>query len=139
MFRLNFLICIAILIGSTGNLFSFQNDKIIDPIAIAVTQAANEDKISNNDLAIWYSVYKSSYLYGTKFDFDGSKDFGVIFDKQRKVRDVLIPDKTVKLKIVVGDIFKKYEDNTLNFDDNSKSKFLEECNSVSIGLKNAID
>ena len=133
------MICIVILLGSTGSLFSFQSDKVVDPIAVAVTQAANEDKISNNDLAIWYSVYKSSYLYGTKFDFDGSKDFGVIFDKQRKVRDVLIPDKTVKLKVVVGNIFKKYEDDTLNFDDNSKNKFLEECNSVSIGLKNAID
>lgn len=128
-----------ILIGSTAtNLFSFQEGPI-DPIATSVTQAANEDGIKNTDLAIWYSVYKSTYLYGTKFDFEGSQDFGVIFDKQRKVRDTLIPDKTVKFKTVVNELFKKYEDETVKFDDNSKTKFLEEINSVAEGLKNAID
>ena len=123
---------------SPANLLSFQSSTV-DPIAVSITQAANEDSISNNDLAIWYSVYKSTYLYGTKFDFDGSKDFGVIFDKQRKVRDVLIPDKTVKFKVAVNDVFKKYEDDTLKFDDNSKTKFLEECNSVAEGIRSAID
>ena len=127
-----------ILLGSTTSLFSFQ-DKPVDPIAVAVTAAANEDGVDNTNLSIWYSVYKSTYLYGTKFDFESNTDFGVIFDKQRKIRDVLIPDKTVKLKVVIGDIFKKYEDDALKFDDNSKTKFLEEVNSVAEGLKAAID
>lgn len=111
----------------------------MDPIAISVTEAANLDKITNTDLSVWYSVYKSTYLYGTKFNFDNSNDFGIIFDKQRKVRDVLIPDKTDKFKAVINNIFKKYEDDSLKFDDNSKNIFLEECNSVAEGIRAAID
>ena len=117
--------------------FSDSKDTPVDSLAASVTEAANADNVSNEDLAIWYSVYQGTYLYGTKMNFDDAKNFGVIFDKQRKVRDKLIPAKTDKLKVVVLSIVKKYEEE--EFNDNSKSKFLEDCSSIAKGMKNAID
>lgn len=117
--------------------FSDSTDTPVDNIAVSVTEAANADSVSNEDLAIWYSIYRGTYLYGTKMNFDDANNFGIIFDKQRKVRDKLIPAKTDKLKTVVLSIVKKYEEE--NFDDNSKSKFLEDCNSIAKGLRGAID
>lgn len=130
-------IVILVMLISTPFVFSDSKDSPTDQIALSVTEAANTDSVSNEDLAIWYSVYRGTYLYGTKFNFDDSIDFGKVFDKQIKVRDKLVPSKTDKLKGVINSVFKKYEE--LPFDDNSKSKFLEECDSVAKGLRSAID
>lgn len=130
-------IVILVMLISTPFVFSDSKDSPTDQIALSVTEAANTDSVSNEDLAIWYSIYRGTYLYGTKFNFDDSIDFGKVFDKQIKVRDKLVPSKTDKLKGVINSVFKKYEE--LPFDDNSKSKFLEECDSVAKGLRSAID
>lgn len=134
MFRASFLTFIVLLTTAVSNGFQ---PPVVDVVAVSVTEAANADAVTNEDLATWYSIYRGSYLYGTKFNFDGAKDFGKVFAKQIKVRDTLLPAKTEKLKVVINGVFKKYED--VPFDDNSKNKFLEECDSVAKGLKNAID
>ena len=125
------------LVITFGGFALAQGPPAVDTVASSVTEAANLDAVSNEDLAIWYSIYRGSYLYGTKFNFDGSTDFGKVFSKQVKVRDTLLPSKTDKLKGVINGVFKKYEE--LPFDDNSKNKFLEECDSVARGLRAAID
>lgn len=138
MFRARFLTCIAILtIATPFSLYADKENTPVDTLAASVTEAANADEISNEDLSIWYSIYRGTYLYGTKFNLDNAVNFGVVFDKQIKVRDTLVPNKTGKLKDVINGVFKKYEE--LPFDDNSKNKMLEECDSVSKGLKAAID
>jgi hypothetical protein len=116
---------------------SDSKDTPVDSLAASVTEAANADNISNDDLAIRYSIYQGAYLYGTKFNFDDSTNFGVVFDKMTKIRNKLVPSKTEKTKEVINGILKKYEE--MPFDDNSKSKFLEECNSIAKGIKDAID
>lgn len=138
MFRARFLTCIAILtIATPFSLYADKENTPVDALAVAVTEAANADKISNEDLAIRYGIYRGTYIYGTKFNFDDTNDFGVIFDKQRKVRDKLVPDKTEKTKNLINSTFDKYKE--LPFDDNSKNKLLEECDSIAKGLRNAID
>jgi len=119
----------------SGSVFGYQQEPT--DIVASVKEAANADEISNEDLAIWYSIYRGTYLYGTKFDFDKAKDFGDIFDKQREIRDKLMPEKTKKFGPVINSIFLKYEE--LPFDDNNKNKFLEECNKVTEGIKAGID
>lgn len=131
-----YIVILAMLI-SAPFVFSDSKDSPTDQIALSVTEAANTDSVSNEDLAIWYSIYRGTYLYGTKFNLDNAVNFGVVFDKQIKVRDTLVPNKTGKLKDVINGVFKKYEE--LPFDDNSKSKFLEECDSIAKGLRGAID
>jgi len=116
------------------SVFSYQDTASITQ---SIKDAANEDKVSNEDLAIFYSVYKGTYLYGTKFDFNGDKDFGVVFDKQRAIKAKLAPENAPKLGALINSLFLKYE--TLPFDDNNKNKFLEECNKVSEGIKAGID
>ena len=120
-----------------GGLASGQAPPIVDNVAVVITGSANADEINNEDLAIWYSIYKGSELYGTKFNFDSKADFGVLFDKQRKVRDTLLPSKTKTLGVEINKVFLKYEE--LPFDDNSKNQFIEDCSSVARGLKAAID
>ena len=134
MFRASFLICIALLTTAVSNGFQ---PPVVDVVAVSVTEAANADGIDNKNLSEWYSIYHGSELYGTKFNFDNVNDFGIIFAKQRKIRDILLPDKTKTLGITINKIFKKYED--LPFDDNSKNQFIEDCASVSKGLKAAIN
>jgi hypothetical protein len=109
----------------------------LSEIATKVRDAANEDQISNKDLGIWYSIYKGTYLYGKEFDFEGQKDFGVIFDKQMSVRDKLMPNKTVKFKEAVNSVFEKYKE--LEYNDTNQSKFLEEVSSIADGIKAGID
>lgn len=139
MLQRNFLIFIAtITLLITPNVFSYvQDDSPADAIAVAVRDAANEDKISNTDLGIWYSIYRGTYLYGAKMDFDGTEDFGVIFDKQRKVRDKMLPSKTDKFGKTINAYFDKYK--TEKFDDNSKNELIETANSVAEGIRLAID
>ena len=120
-----------------GGLASGQAPPIVDDVAAVITASANADNVSNEDLAIWYSIYRGSELYGTKFDFDKKTDFGVLFDKQRKIRDTLLPNKTTTLGAEFNKVFLKYEE--MSFDDNSKNKFIEDCSSVARGLKAAID
>lgn len=132
----NWIVVIAMVLAMPFA-FSDSKDTPVDSVALSVTEAANTDSVSNEDLAVWYSIYRGTYLYGTKFNFDDSIDFGKVFDKQIKVRNALLPAKTEKLKVVINGVFKKYEE--LPFDDNSKSKFLEECDSVAKGLRDAID
>ena len=143
MFRTSFLTCIALLTITLQSSLSVSDDKNtpVDALAVSVTEAANADDISNNDLAIRYSVYRGTYFYGTKFNFEESTDFGLIFDKQRKIANKLDPnrEKGTKLSNLLNSTFKKYEDENLLFNDNSKNTFLEECNSIAEGLKNAID
>lgn len=142
MFRARFLTCIAILtIATPLSLYADKENTPIDALAVAVTEAANADTVSNEDLAIRYSVYRGTYLYGTKFNFDDTNDYGVIFDKQRKIADKLAPNRDKNtLGILINKTFKKYEDaEKYPLNDDTKSKFLEECDSVAKGLKNAID
>lgn len=131
------MICIALLsVSLTPSLFSFYQPPV-DPITSVITASANADGVSNTDLAIWYSIYHGTELYGTKFDFENAKGFGVLFDKQRKIRDKLLPDKTTTLGVEINKILKKYEE--IPFDDNSKNQFIEECASIGRGIKAAID
>ena len=114
MFRTSFLTCIALLPITLQSSLSVSDDKNtpVDALAVSVTEAANADDISNNDLAIRYSVYRGTYLYGTKFNFEESTDFGLIFDKQRKIANKLDPnrEKGTKLSNLLNSTFKKYED-----------------------------
>lgn len=116
---------------------SDSKDTPVDSLAVSVTETANTENISNENLAIYYSIYQGTYLYGTKMNFDDANNFGTIFDKQRKIKDKLSASMPDKLKTLVNGTFKKYEE--MPFDDNSKSKFLEECNSIAKGIKDAID
>lgn len=142
MFRARFLTCIAILtIATPFSLYADKENTPVDTLAASVTEAANADEISNEDLAIRYSVYRGTYLYGTKFNFDDANDYGIIFDKQRKIADKLAPSREKnKLGVLINETFKKYEDvEKYPLDDNTKSKFLEECDSIVKGIRNAID
>lgn len=128
---------IVVIVILTPFAFSDSKDTPVDNLAVSVTEAANTENISNENLAIYYSIYQGTYLYGTKMNFDDANNFGTIFDKQRKIKDKLAASMPDKLKTIVNGTFKKYEE--LPFDDNSKSKFLEECSSIAKGLRGAID
>lgn len=131
-------IAICVVFGSASiDVFSFFDETPVDPIALSVTAAANEDAVNNSDLSAWYAIYRGSELYGSKFNFESKTDFGIIFDKQRKIRDTLLPSKTTTLGVTINNVFKKYED--MPFDDNSKNKFIEDCASIKNGIKAAID
>lgn len=138
MLRRNFSIFIAILLLTITASFA-QNPLLKNEVVVQVKDAANADKITDSDLAIWYSVYNGTYLYCTKFDFGNSKDFGDVFDRQRKIRDKLLPSKTNTFGKTVNAVFEKYEAEDLKFDDNSKNQFIEDLNKVSLGIKEAID
>lgn len=131
MLRTNFLIFILVITISS---FSLAQPKIDEnPITIA----ANNDSITNNDLGKWYAVYNGVYLYGDKMNFEGCNNFGDVFEKMAKVRDVLQPSKSEEFGKAVNSIFEKYK--TVPFDDNGKNQFLEDCNKVAVGIKGAID
>lgn len=131
---LAFVLSIALTISSIGGQDSPVNE---NEIVVAVKTAVNEDKTSNADLGKLYSLYKGTYYYAQDFEFGDDIDFGQVFDKQRAIKDKLKIPKGEKFGAYINKLMLKYETST--FDDNSKNKFAEEMNYISIGIKLGID
>lgn len=132
------LVIIVIFIFSIGGLSSFGQSPINeDPLVVSIKEAANKDVVTNQDLGKIYGIYRGTYYYGQTFNFDGAKDFGGIFDKQRKIKELHGSFRAPTLGPLIDATFKKYED--INLDDNSKNSFLEDVNKVALGLKAGIE
>lgn len=101
-----------------------------------VLKAVQADKVSTQDCRKWYSVYYGTYLYVKEFDCEGSRDFGDVADKMRRIRDKIAPAKgAVEFAKAVD--FSKYAE--LEFTPENKTDFAEDLYQVCEALKKQIE
>lgn len=112
-------------------------DLDLNPIVASIKNTSNSENISNGELEKAYIAYRAAYNYGRLLKFEGTDDFGVLFDKMRLITGRLSYVKNDKLSDATYEVLKKYE--SLPFDDLNKAEFLDDCYYISVGLEKAMD
>ena len=111
--------------------------KVTNPISVQVEKVARSEQISKLELEKAYIAYRAAYNYGHLLGFEGTEDFGELFDKMRLITNRLEYVRNQKLSDEAYSILKKYEDKP--FEGNHKSEFLDDCYHISEGLVRAMN
>lgn len=130
----NFIIFIALCVSPL--LIAGQNP-LTDAVVLEIKTVSNTENISNQELEKAYIAFRSAYIYGKEFEFEGTESFGELADKQRKILEKLKYVPNIKLSDAAFKVLQKYED--ADFDSQHKAEYLDDVYHISEGVKAAME